>query len=62
VRYFKELQRTPRLAPLCAGVSPAINLASLSLSSAASFSGAFVATSGSDIMNFTVVVAIDLGD
>jgi len=39
------LPHTPRLAPFCAGVSPGNRLAFVS--SAASLSGAFVATSGS---------------
>ena len=45
----RELPRTPRLAPVCAGVSPGIRLAvaGAGRSSIASLSGAFVATFGS---------------
>lgn len=41
------VQPTPRLAPLCAGVSPGMMLSGTLTLSAASLSGALVATSGS---------------
>jgi hypothetical protein len=49
---WRQLPRTPRVGPLCAGVSPGTRLsvvAFCAVSSAASLSGAFVATSGSAI-------------
>jgi hypothetical protein len=55
----EEVELTPRLAPVWAGVSPGTKLggASFGVSSAASLSGALVATSGSAMVMVLYVLS-----